>query len=127
MRICHRCDEFLGSCARYDYQTVDSSVDKYLDKVFEFGRILVRRSEDNGIVVFVRAVLDAPRYVGKKLVRYVRKHDADGIGLAAAQCARGIVGVIVEPFGDLEYAARSLFADLVKPLIGILTLIAHDK
>ena len=44
--------------------------------------------------MFICVVLDAPGDVGEELVRDVRNDDADGVRLAAAQGAGGVVGPV---------------------------------
>lgn len=118
-------DDFVRALARNDYQAVDALVAEDLDQILQLLRILVGAAEQHGVLMFICVILDAPGDVGEELVRDVRNDDADGVRLAAAQGAGGVIGLVVKLLSDFQNALGGF---LVHP-VGILAvgLVVHHE
>ena len=78
------------------------------------------------VFMFICVVFDAPGDVGEELVRDVRNDDADGVRLAAAQGAGGVVGLVIEFLRDLQNALGRFLVHAVG-LLAVGLVVHHER
>ena len=107
-------------------EDVDALVAEDLDQILQLLRILVGAAEQHGVLMFICVVLYAPGDVGEELVRDVRNDDADGVRLAAAQGAGGVVGLVIEFLRDLQNALGRFLVHAVG-LLAVGLVVHHER
>ena len=119
-------DDLVRAFARNHDQAVDALVAEDLDQILQLLRILVGAAEQHGVLMFICVVFDAPGDVGEELVRNVRNDDADGVRLAAAQGAGGVVGLVIEFLRDLQNALGRFLVHAVG-LLAVGLVVHHER